>query len=249
MGDGWWVLLVTVFIARLKKLRPPENSSSPKASRGVKKRWSGIILKTLCWIQIKQKRKKKGRGKLESLINTAKRRLYLTYHQTSNITRQNHHMSKYDPSIRSIKRWLNRLKIVAWPQHFFIWTTGRMDHGNCWRCKNGVRSVLDDHDHDHGYPMKIPSVWIRELVPWLPFLILLDIACYGINQSTLSWMIWLSCTRVYRDGMCGKMKERMIALLVKGMIGGRSEVAREKEGGRAHYWNKSRSTNESINQQ
>ena len=19
-------------------------------------------------------------------------------------------------------------------QHFFIWTTGRMDHGNCWRC-------------------------------------------------------------------------------------------------------------------
>ena len=47
--------------------------------------------------------------------------------------------------------------------------------------------------------------------------------------------------------MCGKMKERMIALLVKGMIGGRSEVAREKEGGRAHYWNKSRSTNESIN--
>ena len=28
-------------------------------------------------------------------------------------------------------------------------------------------------------------------------------------------MIWLSCTRVYRDGtgMCGKMKERMIALL------------------------------------
>ena len=30
------------------------------------------------------------------------------------------------------------------------------------------------------------------------------------------------------------------------MIGGRSEVAREKEGGRAHYWNKSRSTNEST---
>ena len=40
----------------------------------------------------------------------------------------------------------------------------------------------------------------------------MDIACYGINQSTLSWMTWLSCTRVYRDGMCGKMKERMIAL-------------------------------------
>ncbi len=27
----------------------------------------------------------------------------------------------------------------------------------------------------------------------------------------------------------------------------RSVVAREKEGGRAHYWNKSRSTNESVN--
>jgi hypothetical protein len=60
-------------------------------------------------------------------------------------------------------------------------------------------------------------------------------------------MTWLSCTRVYRDGMCGKMKERMIALLVKGMIGGRSEVAREKEGGRAHYWNKSRNNESTIN--
>ena len=53
-----------------------------------------------------------------------------------------------------------------------------------------VPYVIDDHDHDHdrdhGYPMKIPSVWIRELIPWLPFLILLDIACYGMNQSTLS---------------------------------------------------------------
>ena len=101
MGDGWWVMgLISycIYSAFEKASSPPENSSSPKASRGVKKRWSGIILKTLCWIQIKQKRKKKGRGKLESLINTAKRRLYLTYHQTSNITRQNHHMSKYDPS-------------------------------------------------------------------------------------------------------------------------------------------------------
>ena len=28
-----------------------------------------------------------------------------------------------------------------------------------------VTYVIDDHDHDHGYPMKIPSVWIRELIP------------------------------------------------------------------------------------
>jgi hypothetical protein len=56
----------------------------------------------------------------------------------------------------------------------------------------------------------------------------------------------MALVHMYRDGMCGKMKERMIALLVKGMIGGRSEVAREKEGGRAHYWNKSRSNESTI---
>jgi hypothetical protein len=59
-------------------------------------------------------------------------------------------------------------------------------------------------------------------------------------------MIWLSCTRVYRDGMCGKMKERMIALLCE-RYDTRSVVAREKEGGRAHYWNKSRNNESTIN--
>ena len=30
-----------------------------------------------------------------------------------------------------------------------------------------VTYVIDDHDHDHDHdhPMKIPSVWIRELIP------------------------------------------------------------------------------------
>ena len=178
-----------IYSAFEKASSPPENSSSPKASRGVKKRWSGIILKTLCWIQIKQKRRGEESLRVWSTLLKDGCIWHIIKHQTSQDrtiiwVSMIHHFI-----IRSIIRWLNRLKIVAWPQHFFIWTTGRMDHGNCWRCKNGVRSVLDDHDHDHdhGYPMKIPSVWIRELVPWLPFLILLDIACYGMNQHYHEW--------------------------------------------------------------
>ena len=116
-------------------------------------------------------------------------------------------------------------------QHFFIWTMDgswqrlKMQWGTCSTSTNTstntyqyVPVVLDDHDHDPGYQMKIPTVWTREIVrgslwnspstflSWYWYLIL-DIGMAWI-ESAFSWKIWLSCIQMLCT--CGKRESRAV---------------------------------------